>query len=56
LDLARRVLHEFRPRAAVTNGEAPEQFLERKNFLWEEDALLPPTRIMAGTQLEYESN
>ena len=32
--VARRVLHEFSPKAPVTNGEDPKRFLEQTALLW----------------------
>jgi Glycosyl transferase family 2 len=54
--LARRMLHEFHPRAAVTNGEDPKRFLEQKHFLWQEKDPPFPARVTSSPQLEYESN
>lgn len=54
--LARRVLHEFRPRAAVTNGEDPRRFAEQRRFLWQEDVPLSASRIVSSSTLECESS
>ena len=55
-DLARRVLHEFRPRAAVTNGEDPRQFVERRHLLWQAGLPLPPSPIVSSPTLECQSS
>lgn len=54
--LARRILHEFRPRTAVTNGEDPRRFAEKRHLLWPEAAPVSVSRIVPGSRLECESN
>jgi glycosyltransferase involved in cell wall biosynthesis len=53
LHLTKRVLYEFRPEAAVVNGDAPGRFREQKNLLWPTPSQLPSAAVEAITSTSH---